>query len=980
MKRTLLMASAAAIVCAAGAAHALPVGPTVAGASGGPGASFSSAGSVLNVNQSATRVVIDWQSFNIAPGETVNFNQAAPNWIAFNIVNVNPRTGVSPLSTLAGSLNARGGVWLFSTGGVIFGPTARIDVGSFAAITAPLGNGGNINQLLTTDPKGLTTVAEGAPIGVGVEQITVQNGAQVNASSGYVVLQAETITQDGAITAADGVGYAVAETGQTQFLTSPTGQQLQSAGITLLVGQDRPSFTHLGSTHALWVGIDTPGGTMQAGYHTLINLGGTIDATGVKPDGSDKGVVLLVGGHGGPGVANFTGSSIGVNAANATITATHGLFIDTDSLVLGKAAIGGPIDLETYGNLVLTQPVTSGLTPTLSGDVRLASNGPAGIVTVGGPLNVRGDLTIAAAGAITLSAPAQVNGSATFVNAPTGSLNVDAPLTAGGGLNVFDQPGTSGGPVKFNAPVAVGSDTFINGTNINLGSMQLGGDLEIEPAGNVVFAGNVDAGGGIALILGSGSVTTGSGVALNADGQIFMQANGDITLGGPVTAKAFDAFAIGGALTVAPTASITTTGTSPAPIWPIANTSELGAPTPPTLADGPDNPITLGAARLVIEGPVTAGPAGDRNDIYLQDIAGLTAAPGVRPGPLVVGGAPGAAGFQISDAELKLLTGRNLIILGGPAAASANVDIDVGDVTLDSTKLSGLWLGTASTANILVSGDVTVTGGQPFDVQLGFARGSSFGAGLDAFIPGDIEISGSLGSASAPLTLVGMIARGDILLGPAGFISAAQGDPNFDASKSSSAFPGLGPDHAFVTAGSLQLATLGRIIQQNTSPNPLGDAGIRVGAPGPSDPLVFAPAALSGVTFVGGGGWTATYGQGPTRVDLFGDLGSSAQGAGPGAARLPNLLDPTIKLAPTYRINGCTFGAVCLDQPEAVADVSINAPLVALQSGPALPDETELAPASDQGDTQDNDRLGSANPVTETGDRERWVSHAPAKP
>ena len=131
--------------------------------------------------------------------------------------------------------------------------------------------------------------------------------------------------------------------------------------------------------------------------------------------------------------------------------------------------------------------------------------------------------------------------------------------------------------------------------------------------------------------------------------------------------------------------------------------------------------------------------------------------------------------------------------------------------------------------------------------------------------------------------------------------------------------------------------------------------------------------------FVGGGGWTATYGQGPTRVDLFGTLGSSIQGAGPSAARLPNLLDPAIRLAPAYRLNGCSFGAICIDQPEAIADVSVNAPVDYLLSDPTLlapPDDTAILPAATPGDSQDNDRLGSANPVTETGDRERWISHA----
>ena len=988
MNRSLLLTAATALIAgSAGAVQALPQGPTIAGSTGGVGATFdNSVPNALTVNQSATRVVIDWNSFNIASGETVNFNQAAPNWIAFNIVNTNPRTGISPLSTLAGNLNAQGGVWLFSTGGVLVGSTGRIDVGSFAAITAPLGNGGDIGQLLNPDPNtGLTTVAEDPPIGAGVEQITVQKGAQINASSGYVVLQAETMTQDGDISAADGVGYAVAETGQTQFLTSPAGQQLQSAGITLLVGQDRPSFTHLGDTNALWVGIDTPGGTMQAGYHTLINLGGTIEASGVKPDGSDKGVVLLVGGTLGPNYPGYTGSSIGVDESGGDITAAHGLYITTDSIIMGKAEIGGPIDLETYGDLVTTQPLASGLNagPNLSGDTRLASNGTVGVVTVNAPLSVGGGLTIAAPGAITLNAPVGVNGTATFVNSPTGSLNVNAALTTGGDLDVFNEPATGGGPVNFNVPVSVGGSSFINATTVKLDQMTLGGTLDVEPSSDIEIAGDIAAQGGIVLFTGTGSVTTDPGVSLTAGGQIYIQNVGNVTLGGPVMGLAFDAFAVGGTLTVAPTASVTTTGVASAPVWPIANANNIAGPG--TTADGPFNVLTLAGERIDIEGPITAGPAGNRNDIYIQDIAGLTESQALA-GPVVLGGASGASNFQLTNSTLQLFTGRNLIVLGGSAAsASSFVDVDVEDVSFDSTKLSGLWLGTASTANILVSGALTVTGGQPFDVQLGLARGASAGSGLNAFIPGDIEITGSLGSASAPLGSVDMIARGDILMGSTGFIAAAEANPSFDAVTQSSAFPGLPPDHVFVDAGSLQLAALGRIIQQNTGPNPVTDAGLVVGAPAQGQPLVVAPAALAGVTFVGGGGWTATFNQGPTAVDLFGVLGGSPEGVGTSAAQLPNLLDPSIHLLQSYRINACAFTTVCLDDPESIADVSVNGPIDSLQNLAALPTPAldpslgaMLASDTAFGDNQDNDRLGSANPVTETGDRERWISHAGA--
>ena len=149
---------AALLGCASTQAVTLPQNPAIAGAVGGPGATFNYGGSTLTVNQSASRVVIDWQSFSIGAGGAVNFVQSSPAAIAFNRVTVNPATGLSPLSTLAGTLTAQGGVWLFSTGGILFGAGSVVNVGSFAGITAPLGAVGGTTQLLFASAGGQTTV------------------------------------------------------------------------------------------------------------------------------------------------------------------------------------------------------------------------------------------------------------------------------------------------------------------------------------------------------------------------------------------------------------------------------------------------------------------------------------------------------------------------------------------------------------------------------------------------------------------------------------------------------------------------------------------------------------------------------------------------------------------------------------------------------------------------------------------------------
>ncbi|WP_244593456.1 filamentous hemagglutinin N-terminal domain-containing protein [Methylosinus trichosporium] len=75
---------------------------------------MSSAGSVTNVAQSTNRAVIDWQSFSIASGETVNFLQPSALSVTLNRVVGNES------SVIAGALNANGNVFIVNSAGVLF--------------------------------------------------------------------------------------------------------------------------------------------------------------------------------------------------------------------------------------------------------------------------------------------------------------------------------------------------------------------------------------------------------------------------------------------------------------------------------------------------------------------------------------------------------------------------------------------------------------------------------------------------------------------------------------------------------------------------------------------------------------------------------------------------------------------------------------------------------------------------------------------
>src|SRR6185369_3860825 len=108
----------------------LKTGGTLIGATVG-----NIAGNTLTINQNAAQATIDWNSFNIAPGNVVTFNQKAldqktgqivaqPQWAALNrIYDANP-------SQIFGSLKADGKVYLINRNGIFFGSGSSVNTHS----------------------------------------------------------------------------------------------------------------------------------------------------------------------------------------------------------------------------------------------------------------------------------------------------------------------------------------------------------------------------------------------------------------------------------------------------------------------------------------------------------------------------------------------------------------------------------------------------------------------------------------------------------------------------------------------------------------------------------------------------------------------------------------------------------------------------------------------------------------------------------
>jgi filamentous hemagglutinin family protein len=146
---------------------------------------------LVTVDLNARRTIIDWTSFNLAPGETVSYasflNQnIVLNRVANGPININGLISSAQSDTfpLTQPVTPGGNVWFFSPQGVIFGPNARFVGGAMLATSAAV----NTTQFLNENVFGMdfTGTGNGGPV-------TVAAGASFT-GRGHLALIAPVVT------------------------------------------------------------------------------------------------------------------------------------------------------------------------------------------------------------------------------------------------------------------------------------------------------------------------------------------------------------------------------------------------------------------------------------------------------------------------------------------------------------------------------------------------------------------------------------------------------------------------------------------------------------------------------------------------------------------------------------------------------------------------------------------------------------------
>jgi len=373
------------------------------------------------ITQSSQNVSINWQSFNIPIGQTVQFIQPNSSSVALNRV-----IGPDP-SAIFGSLIANGEVFLVNPNGILFGKGACVNVGGLIASTLSL-----------PDSDFMTGIDRFAGNGKGV----VLNQGVINAEGGYVALLGGNVSNQGLISAR--LGSIVLAAGEA---------------ITLDVAGD--GLLNVTVNSATANAMVQNGGLIRAnGGHVLLTtqaaaslLQSTVNNTGIieaQSIGTRDGTIRLMAGMA-SGTANVGGTldasaqngAAGVNGGTIETSAAHVNVADNTKISTaaphGKTGLWliDPTDFNIGGALSDESGTTLSAALATS-NITILSSAGASIGT--GNVNVYDALTWTAPTTLTLGAVNDINFNAALTTT-TGSLmtnaghdiNINGALTATNG-------------------------------------------------------------------------------------------------------------------------------------------------------------------------------------------------------------------------------------------------------------------------------------------------------------------------------------------------------------------------------------------------------------------------------------------------------------------------------------------------------------------------------------------------------------------
>ncbi len=471
-------------------------------------ASLAQSGSTMNITQATPSAILNWQSFDIAAGNTVNFKQPSSSSVALNqIFEANP-------SQIFGTLTANGEVYLINPNGIVFGPHSSVNVGGLVASSLAISqkaidqNGGiNLTAAIAAGQPAFEAVDEnGNPIqNLGV--ISIQQGASIATSQGgQVLILAPTVDNEGTIQAP--AGQAVLAAGQRVFL-SATGAGLANAnlrGLRIEVG-GAGSVTNGGTGQVISTAGDVTLAALAVNQMGRVSASTTIDsngsivlkaqsttATAISP-GTSNTVDNLTGFQAGSlilGPGSQTSISLQGTDRTAAATAQPASVAELEGAeieLLDGASIVAPhgdVILDALGSDLITPGITNpnnlltaepnGLTaPGLQPDGSRIWLAPSSVIDVSGPQ---------------ISQPAALNSLSVELNSPelaNSPLQRNSPLFEQQVYVDIRQHGTSSdGTSWVGTPIAnLSGDVAAIAQNVSQRSLT-GGTITLNSSGSVI--------------------------------------------------------------------------------------------------------------------------------------------------------------------------------------------------------------------------------------------------------------------------------------------------------------------------------------------------------------------------------------------------------------------------------------------------------------------------------------------------------------
>lgn len=349
------------------------------------------------VQQNSDRLVIDWQSFNVAKNYGVTFQQPGDKAIVLN------RVVGNGTSSIVGNISANGQVVLVNPNGVFMKSGAKINSSGFMATTRTINDtdfmNGNL-KFAATDKTNTSVVNQAA--------ITVSNG-------GYVVLAADNVTNAGRINT---------PSGKTLLAASKTvSLDLEGNGLKsyLVDGETiNAMVNNSGQIRAVNGQINLTALGKNMAMNSVINNTGYIEASGfARTDGN----VIVNGGA--SGQVNMSGQIMASNAhgdgGNVRISGKHITLDDYTHIDVTGSHNGGSVVIGQKG----TESIKMMNTATISASSLDNGNGGVidmysdGMIGFDGAIDVRGGTTSGNGGLVYMKAKEYLTGE--------GSVDLRAP-------------------------------------------------------------------------------------------------------------------------------------------------------------------------------------------------------------------------------------------------------------------------------------------------------------------------------------------------------------------------------------------------------------------------------------------------------------------------------------------------------------------------------------------------------------------------